>query len=184
MEDKKIIELFFERSETAISETQKKYGKYCFYIAQNILGCEPDSEEIVNDTYLRAWNSIPPTRPANLKIFLGRIANRLALNRHRDNTREKRGAGRASAPIDELADFLTDGSGDPTDAIALRDALNRFLASLDERTRNIFIRRYWYAAPVSDIARDFCMGESRVTMLMLRTKKKLASFLQKEGFEL
>ncbi len=183
MDDKKIIELFFERSETAIAETEKKYGKYCFYIAQNILGCESDSEEIVNDTYLRAWNSIPPTRPANLKSYLGRIANRLALNRHRDNTRVKRGGAAVEAVIDELGDFLTDGEGDPTDAIALRDALNRFLASLDERTRNIFVRRYWYAAPVADIARDFRIGESHVTMLMLRTRKRLASFLKKEGFQ-
>ncbi len=184
MDDKQIIELFFERSERAISETQKKYGKYCFYIAQNILGSELDAEEIVNDTYLRAWNSIPPTRPADLKIYLGRIANRLALNRRRDNTREKRGGVRTVAPIDELTDSLTDAEDDPIDEMALRDAFNKFLASLDERTRNIFVRRYWYSASVSDIARDFRIGESRVTMLMLRTRKRLASFLQKEGFEL
>ncbi len=184
MDDNRIIELYFERSENAIAETQKKYGKYCFYIAQNILECELDAEEIVNDTYLRAWDSIPPTRPKHFKIYLGRIAKRLALNRRQYNTRDKRGGAHVDAVIDEFADFLTDGDGDPTDAIALRDSLNRFLASLDEQTRNIFVRRYWYSAQVSDIARDFRMGESRVCMLMLRTRKKLELFLQKEGFEL
>ncbi len=184
MEDNRIIELFFERSETALEETAKKYGKYCFYIANNILGNPSDAEEIVNDTYLRAWNSIPPERPERFRIFLATIANRLALNRHRDLARARRGGGQADAVIEEFTEILSDSEGDPTDAIALRDAFNRFLASLDERARDIFVRRYWYAAPVAEIAKEFGMTESHVTVLMLRTRNKLKKFLLKEGFEL
>ncbi len=184
MDDNEIIKLFFARSETAIEEITRKYGRYLFYIAKQILESDEDAEEIVNDTYLRAWNSIPPAEPDALKIYLGRIANRLALNRQRDLTRECRGGGHVNAVIDELADILPDPDGDPADTAALRDAMNRFLASLDVRTRDIFVRRYWYAAQIEEIAKEFSVSKNHVAVMMLRTRKKLADFLKKEGFEL
>ncbi len=184
MDDRDIIELFWVRSESAIEEAAKKYGNYCFYIAENILGNKQDAEEIVNDTYLRAWNSIPPDRPEQLKIYLGIIANRLALNRLRDIRRRRGGGWDTDAVIDEFAEILSDGEGELADAVALGDVFNRFLATLDGRTRDVFVRRYWYAAPIAEICREFGMNKSHVTVLMLRTRMKLKKFLQKEGFEL
>ncbi len=183
MDDKKIIELYFARSESAIGETSKKYGRYIRYIAQTILENELDAEEIENDTYLRAWNTIPPTDPDPLKGYLAMLANRLALTRLRDMKRGKRGGGQVEEVLEELEGVLSDG-GELAESAALRLSMNKFLASLDERTRDIFVRRYWYAAPVAEIAKEFGVGESYVTVLMLRTRKKLKRFLQEEGFEL
>ncbi len=183
MDDKEIIELYFARSERAIEETKKKYGRYILYVARSILENDSDAEEIENDTYLRAWNSIPPTEPDPLKGYLGMISNRLALTRLRDLNRAKRGGAGVEEVLEELEGVLSDG-GELAESVALRLALNKFLASLDERTRDIFVRRYWYAALVSEIAKEFGVGESFVTVLMLRTRKKLKKFLQKEGFEL
>ncbi len=183
MDDKDIIALYFERSERAIEETAKKYGRYIRYIADRVLENDSDAEEVENDTYLRAWNSIPPEVPDPLKGYLAMLANRLALTRLRDMNREKRGGGQVEEVLEELEGVLSDG-GELAESAALRISMNKFLASLDGRTRDIFVRRYWYAAPVAEIAKEFGVGESFVTVLMLRTRMKLKKFLQKEGFEL
>lgn len=185
MEDKQIVDLYWARSEDAIAETGKKYGRYCHYIAYRILNDNEDAAEIVNDTYLRTWNTVPPCRPDSLKAYVGRISSNLALDRYDEKNAQKRGGGELPSVLDELAECVPDrASGDDiaSDA-ALSDVLNRFLRSLPTRTRDMFVRRYWYVSPISEIARDYSMKESAVAMLMLRTRKKLKIFLSKEGFE-
>ena len=184
MEDKQIVDLYWARSEKAITETDKKYGRYCHYIAYQILSDNEDAEEIVNDTYLKTWNTVPPNRPDPLKGYVGMISNQLALDRYDHQTAKKRGGGQMTLVLGELADCIPDGdSGQDIGAsVALRDALRRFLGTLSHKTRNIFVRRYWYVTPISEIAKEFGMKESAVAMLMLRTRTKLKEFLEEEGF--
>lgn len=184
MEDNRIVELFWTRNEDALAETEAKYGRYCHYIAYRILGDDGDAEEIVNDALLKAWDTIPPNRPDILKTYVGMISGQLALNRYNQRRTYKRGEGQIPLVLDELGECVSDPGGvDLGDSLALRDALNRFLELLPAKTRKIFVRRYWYMSPVSEIAADFSMKESNVTVLMLRTRKKLKRFLQKEGFD-
>lgn len=186
MGDERIVDLYWARTEKAISETAHKYGRYCHYIAYNILHSDEDSEECVNDTYLKAWNSIPPQRPIKLSTFLGKITRNLALDRYKYNSREKRGGGQIPLVIDELAEFASEA--DPAthiiDDMVLVDCFNRFLAALPTETRKIFMRRYWYFSPIKEIAVDFSISESNVKMTLSRTRNKLKQLLDKEGFEL
>ncbi len=184
MEDKKIVELFFERSETAIAETAKKYGKYLRHIAFRILENEQDSEEIENDTYLRAWNSIPPKKPETLRIFLAALCRNLALNRYDEKKAQKRSA--TTLALEELSECLPDGSGDGElgESLALRMALDSFLGMLESRQRIIFMQRYFYLCRIGEIARRHGMKESAVTMLLFRTRKMLKEHLHKEGIDL
>ncbi len=178
MDELEILDLFFARSENAISAIQSKFGRYCHYIAVRILGNDSDAQEVVNDTWLKAWNTIPPHRPNSLKTYLGMLTRQLALDAWDVKTAQKRG-GQFSLVLDELAECIPDGT-DFTQDLELRDALNRFLHTLPSETRRIFLRRYWYAASVAEIAREFHMKKSTVTVLMLRTRQKLKAFLQKE----
>ena len=182
MEDNKIIELYWERSETAITETQNKYGRYCHYIAYNILYSNEDSEECVNDTYLRAWDSMPPHRPERLSAFLGKITRNLALDRY-DRSRAQKRSSNVEVALSELEECIPDVRGglSVADEIVLRDATNGFLASLPVRTRKVFVRRYWYLSTVKDIACDLDMSESNVKVLLLRTRQRFKSYLEKEG---
>jgi len=186
MDDNKIIELFMDRSEQAISETSKKYGKYCHYIAYSILHNDEDSEECVNDTYLRAWNSIPPQHPSSLKTFLGKITRNLSLNKWEMLSAEKRGAGQASLILDELSECIPSEENTVCAAenMIIRDALDRFLDGLPEGTRKIFVRRYFYMSSVKEIAREYGLSESKVTVTLFRTRKKLKTALEKEGISL
>ena len=185
MEDKQIVDLFWARSEAAISETEKKYGRYCHYIAYEILGNNEDAKEVVNDTYLKLWNTIPPRRPEPLKPYVGTLSRQLALDAYKAQTAQKRG-GRVTLVLDELSECIpdTDSGEDIGESVALSDALTRFIRSLPPKTRNIFVRRYFYMSSVAEIAKDFSMKESNVTMHLLRTRKKLELFLKKEGFDL
>ena len=184
MEDKQIVDLYWARSETAISETEKKYGRYCHYIAYQILYSDEDAKEIVNDTYLKTWNTVPPQRPEPLKPYVGTISRQLALNRYEAQNTKKRGS-EVLFILDELSECIPDhDSGiDIEESFALRDALNRFVRSLPDKTQNIFVRRYWYSSSISEISKDYSMKESSLTVLLLRTRKKLKEFLNKEGFE-
>lgn len=184
MEDKQIVELYWARSESAISETANKYGRYCHYIAYQILTNDEDAEEVVNDTYLKAWNTIPPQRPDPLKPYVGTISRQLALNVYKEQHTQKRG-GQVPLVLDELSDCIPNPENHENigESIALSEALSRFLRALPQKTRNIFIRRYFYMSPVAEIARDFSMKESNVTMHLLRTRRKLEQFLKKEGFD-
>ena len=182
MEDKRIIELFWERSEAAIEESERKYGKYLQYIAFRVLEDKCDCEEIENDTYLRAWNSIPPERPASLKGYLATICRNLAINRYNLKMAGKRCEHEIA--LDELGECVSDGEGEMCDAMALRMALDSFLRSLDRRSRIIFLQRYFYTCPVAEIAERHGLKESAVTMLLFRTRQKLREHLHKEGIEL
>ena len=184
MEDRQIVDLYWARSERAITETDKKYGRYCHYIAYQILSDDLDAEEIVNDTYLKTWNTVPPKYPDPLKTYVGMISNQLALNRYDEKTAAKRGGGKMPLIFHELDECLADEEEniDIAEAVVLRDLLNRFIWSLPKKTRNIFVRRYWYASSLAEIAEEYGMRESAVAMLMFRTRQKLREFLQKEGF--
>ncbi len=184
MDDARIVDLFFARDESAISETQAKYGRYCLYIAASILGNDEDAKEIVNDTYLKLWNTIPPNRPEQLKPYVGMVSRQLSLDRYERYHAQKRG-GQLPTVVGELAECVSAGDGGENvgDSVALRDALNRFVRSLPDRTQDVFIRRYWYASPVAEIAEAYGMKFSSVTVLLLRTRKKLKAFLKKEGFD-
>lgn len=184
MDDKSIVELFLARAETAIAEAAKKYGRYCRYIAMRVLGNEQDAEEVENDTYVKLWNSIPPKKPDPLKPYVGAVARNIALNRLDERSAQKRG-GEAWLVLEELSECLSDNSGEELgESFALREALNSFLASLDEKTRIIFMQRYFYTCSVREIAAARGLKESAITMLLFRTRQKLKEHLHKEGFDL
>ena len=180
MDDNKIIELFFARNETAIEETDKKYGRYCHTIAHNILASNEDAKECVNDTYLRAWNTIPPTRPERLSAFLARICRNLALGKYEYEHAARRSKNLLTA-LDELEGILYSHDESPSDEIAIKDALNAFAASLSSRDRIIFVQRYFYLLSIKDIARTIGEGESNIKIILMRTRNKLKAHLEKEG---
>ncbi len=186
MDDKRIIELYTDRSEAAIAATSEKYGRYCHSIARGILGSDKDAEECVNDAYLRAWSSIPPMLPDCLRSFLGKITRNLALNRLEAHSAEKRGAGQVPLVLDELAECVPSGeNADRTlDDMVIRDAINGFLAELSPETRKLFVRRYWYMSSVSELAAEYGLSESKVTVTLFRTRAKLKKALEKEGISL
>lgn len=186
MEDKQIIDLYIERSETAISETANKYGKYCHHIAYNILYNSEDSEECVNDTYLRAWNNIPPQIPEQLKAFLGKITRNLALDKYKYYNRDKRGNGQVVLALDELEECVpsTSSTEQAITDMELVEVFNRFLAGLAEEKRKIFMRRYWYMSSIKEIASDFAMSESKVKMILFRVRGDFKQVLEKEGIAL
>ena len=163
MTDEKIVELYWERSEEAIKETDKQYGRYFHNIAKEILQDEEDAKEIVNDTYLKAWNSIPPERPKPLKAFLGRITRQLSINRLERNKAQKRGGGQYLLALDELAECIPDSSGskDFASDIDLSDTINRFLRGLPIEQRRVFIKRYWYMSSIADTAASLLSVLSR-----------------------
>ena len=183
MEDAGIVGLYWARSEKAIEETTAKYGNYCHCIALNILGNAADAEECVNDTYLHAWNSIPPHRPANLAAFLGKITRRVAIDKWRRQNAGKRGGGEVTLVLEELAQCIP-GSHDveqKVEAAELAEAVNRFVRSLPLMERRIFLCRYWYLEGIGDISRRFGFSQSKVKMILLRQRKKLQAYLEKEA---
>lgn len=184
MQDEQIIELYFARAESAIAETDIKYGRYCTTIAFNILRSNEDSEECKNDTYMKTWNVIPPKKPDNFRAFIGRIARNLALDMYEKMHRKKRDINSTEAILDELAECIPDRNSDVekiSEDAELRDCINTFLGTISEENRKIFVRRYWYAGSVEDIARDYGFGKSKVKMSLLRTREKLKEYLESEG---
>ena len=186
MDDKQIIDLYWKRSEIAISETDKKYGRYCHYIAYNILYDEEDSRECVNDAYLKTWEAIPPHRPSRLATFLGKITRNVSLNRYKYNNANKRSAGQVPLVLEELQECIPSATSTEQviDDLSLADLFNQFLSGLSEERRNIFMRRYWYLNSVKEIARDFEMSESKVKMSLLRSRNELKQLLEGEGIVL
>lgn len=184
MDDRKIVELYWQRSESAIDHTQRKYGRYCNKIAYNILKNHHDAEECVNDTYVDAWNSMPPHKPNSLSAFLGKITRRISLDRWRRRNAEKRGGDDMTVAFDELAECIADESEwERASRETLALAISEFLEGLKEDERNIFIRRYWYFDTVEDISRVYGFSESKVKMSLMRTREKLAAHLEKEGIK-
>ena len=186
MDDNKIIHLYFDRSEEAITQTAVKYGKYCHTIAYNILHSFEDSEECVNDTYWRVWSIIPPRRPKKFPAFLGKISRNLSLDKYRHYTADKRGGGEVTIALDELTTCVSscEMERDEDDEITLVDTLNHFLESLSSENRKIFMRRYWYVSSVKEIAEDFGLTESKVKMSLFRSRNQLKELLEQEGVAL
>ena len=180
MEDEKIVMLYWERNETAIRATEQKYGKYCYTIAYNILHSHEDADECVNDTWNGAWNAIPPERPTKLQGFLARITRNIAIDRFRRDGAQKRSAEVENA-IDEYWKCIPNGDASIEDEDVLQQAINSFLASLDMRTRIIFMRRYWYSMSVKDIAEGMRLSESHISVILHRTRSKFKDYLSKEG---
>ena len=183
MDDREIIDLYWERSESAITRTNEKYGKYSYSIAYAILGNHEDSEECVNDTYIKVWNSIPPQRPSNLAAYIARITRNLSLDKYRASTAEKRGAGHTETVLSELQYCIAgfDDGREFEDQLALVDVLNSFLGSLSPQSRKVFMRRYWYFSSIKEIANEYHMTEGKVKMLLLRTRRELKKYLEREG---
>lgn len=187
MEDIEIIDLYWNRREEAIRETDLKYGKLCKSISYNILLCEEDAEECVNDAYLGTWNSIPDARPGVFSAFLCRIVRNLSLKKYEYIHAQKRNPG-VAVSLEELYGCISDGEepggyddNEYSDSV-LKEAINRFLELLSDDARNVFIRRYWFFEPIKNIAARYGMTQSKVDSLLLRTRKKFRLYLIKEGF--
>lgn len=183
MDDEKIIDLYWSRSENAISETSRKYGKYCYSIAYHILSNNEDAEECVSDTYLSAWNAMPPGRPAVLSAFLGRITRQLSIDRWRSRSREKRGGGEIALALDELTEVVGD-SQSPETAMMEKDlvsGLNRYLDTLSQTERSVFLCRYWYLDSISEIAEKTGFTTSKIASMLFRMRGRLKKQLTKEG---
>lgn len=184
MQDSEIVELYWRRSERAIAETDSKYGAYCFAIADNILHSGEDSAECVNDTWLKAWNAMPPHKPTKLRMFLAKITRNLSFNRFKERTAGKRGGGELPQVLDELAECLaseTDVEGECA-ARELGRCIRKFVAALPERDGNVFVRRYFFTDSVADIASRYGLTDGNVMVILHRTRAKLKSYLAKEGF--
>ena len=183
MEDRQIVELYWQRSERAIAETDRKYGRYCEAIAYAVCSDRQDAEECVNDTWLRAWNAMPDKRPSALGAFLGRITRKLAINLFEHKTRQKRGGGQTILALEELEDCIP-GREDPQRQVELeelRQAVGRFVAGLTETEQTVFTARYWYLKSVEEIAERMGFTQSRVKSLLFRLRKRLRRFLEEEG---
>ena len=182
MDDSSIIELYWTRSEQAIRETELKYNKLFHQIASHILHDPADAEESVNDTYLGAWNAIPPARPRQLTAFLCRIARNLALKKYQQIHAARRNPA-VAVSYEELEECLPDRRSidrhDPDDRLA--DCINRFLDTLDQEPRQVFVRRYWYFDSVQEIMRRFRMSKSKVESMLFRTRHKLRIWIEEEG---
>lgn len=183
MKDEEIVALYWERDEKAITATSDKYGSYCHSIAHNILHNNEDVQECVNDTWLGAWKSMPPHRPERLSAYLGKITRNLSLNRFKQYTAEKRGAGQTELVLSELEDCIPARTSveQVIEEMALAGSISLFLRAQPPQKRNIFIRRYWYLCPIRDIAAAFGMSESKVTSLLFRMRSELKTHLEKEG---
>jgi len=183
MEDLQIIDLYFARDEQAIRETDHKYGKLCFLVANRLLCSNEDSKECVNDTYLAVWNKIPPTRPTNFTAFICKIARNLSLKKLEFANAAKRSAD-AILSLSELEATLPDNciAPDITDE-ELGKRISTFLWSEKELARNVFLRKYWFFDSVSEIAVRYSLSESHVKSMLFRTRNRLREFLKKEGVD-
>ena len=184
MTDHEIIELYFARDERAISETANAHGAYCFGVAMRILQSHPDSEECVNDTWLRAWNTIPPKRPSVLRTYLAHIIRNLAISRYRRDHAAKRSHA-PDTPIHELSECLPDPDGSPADAASsseLREALNSFVAGLDELDRKLFVGRYWHSYTPAQLSKAYGIKENTLNQRLFRIRERLRKHLSERGY--
>ncbi len=186
LDDSDIITLYWNRDETALVESSQKYGAYCRRIAHNILEDSEDSEECVNDTWLKAWHAMPPQRPTVLSAFLGKITRNLSLDRYKARTAQKRGCGELALVIEELEDCIpsTETIEQTIADTELEQAINRFLHSLPQQECNLFLARYWYGNSLSAIAVRFSLTPQNVKTRLFRIRGKLKSHLEQEGIYL
>ena len=183
MEDSHIVELYWARSESAITETMSKYGLYCYRIAFNILANQEDAEEIVNDTYLAAWNCMPPHRPSILSSFLGKLTRRLSIDRWRAKRADRRGGGEIELAIEELSECIPASNNVEREVenAEIAKLVNDFLHSLSVTERRVFICRYWYLDSIYAIGQQFGYSESKVKSMLYRTRKKLSAYFAEGG---
>lgn len=186
LSDSKIIGLYFDRNENAIKQSQEKYGGYCYTIAYNILDNKEDSEECVNETWLRAWNAIPPKKPSKLGSFFGRISRNIALDKYKSDNRLKRGNGEMTVILDELESCIPDSTAteEAVELKMLEDILQDFLKTLSQRDCAVFLSRYWFAMPLKEIAKKYSLRESTVKSSLFRSRGKLKNLLEKEKITL
>lgn len=184
MDDESIVRLYWDRDDRAIAATSERYGRYCKAIARNILVSDEDAEECVNDTYLGAWNSIPPHRPQQLSTFLGKITRNLAFNRYKRNRAQKRGGGETELVLHELADCVSDADSveEAIDRQELAREISSFVRSLPEVKRNMFVRRYWYGDSVLEAARFCGTSPGGAAKALERMRKSLKAYLEERGF--
>ena len=184
MEDTQIVSLYWQRKEEAIDRTEEKYGRYLTTIAYNILADLEDSRESVNDTYLAAWNSIPPHKPDVLSTYLGKLTRRISIDLFRKKTSQKRSAGEYDLSLEELGECVSgaDATREEVEAKLLAEAIASYLQTQSQETRNVFIGRYYYMDPVKEIARYCRISESKVKILLYRARQGLRDYLEKEGF--
>ncbi len=184
MDDEAIVDLYWARDQQAIDATDQKYGPYLHKIADNVLASDEDASECVNDTYLAAWNAIPPTRPTFLQAFLGKITRHISLDRLRKRTAQRRGGGEAELALDELAEWIPSGRDvfDDVAAKELTQTLNHFLEALPEWDRDLFMKRYWYMDSIAAIAETMGTTQAAVKSALYRTRKKLAKHLKQGGW--
>lgn len=183
MTDEQIVNLYLQKDEAALRESERAYGAYCRALAERFVSAE-DAGECVNDAYLRAWNAIPPERPAHLRAFLARLTRNAALDRYRAHSAEKRGGGEADAVLEELSEVV--GAGETAESAVtakeLGEAVNRFVRSLPRRESDIFVRRCFFADTAAEIAARYGMTEGNVKVTLSRTRKKLRIYLESEGY--
>ena len=184
MDDEQILDLYFARDEQAVAETDRKYGGYCFSLANGILNSEQDAEETVSDTYLKAWNTIPPHRPSVFKLFLAKITRNLAFSRWRQASAEKRGGGEMNLVLEELAECIAAPVGveEQVNAKELGKTIRVFLDTLPAREQDIFLRRYFFVEESGTIAKRYGMKPATVLRTLSRTRAKLKKYLTREGY--
>lgn len=183
MEDEQIIDLYLQRNENAVAQTEQKYTNYCRAVASRILNSPEDAEEALNDTWLAAWNCIPPNLPKCLRTFLGRITRNISLKKVRSDNTLKRGSAEVRVVFEEVEEWLAseDSIDKQISEQALTDSINAFLDDLSDTERNVFVRRYWYMQPVAEIAESHKFSESKVKSMLFRIRKKLYDKLKKEN---
>ena len=186
MDDEKIIELYWRRDETAIARTDEKYGRLCRKISDDILSSREDSEECVNDAYMRVWGSIPPNEPSSLSAYVGKITRNIALDKLRQKNSSKRGNGEVPVLLDELAECVSgaDELERRQDSAEIIDALNGFLETLSATERGVFMRRYWMMEPIADVAARYDISVSKTTTMLFRLRGRLKKHFMKEGISL
>lgn len=184
MEDNEIVQLYWERNEKAIVETDTKYKAYCNRIAMNILNDSMDAEECVNDTYMKVWNSIPPNKPKQLSTFIGKITRNLSFDVYRKKHTDKRGNGQIDLILEEMSEMIS-GGVNPEHELSKKELIsdiNLFLGKMPRDKRILFVRRYWYADSIEEIAKQFRMTENNVSVNLARIRGKLKKYLVARGY--
>lgn len=183
MEDREIVELYLERSEIAIKETAAKYENYCSSIARRILMNTEDAKECVNDTWFHTWNAIPPHKPTRLSLFLGKITRELSLDRYKKSHAKKRGEGEVPLALEELGECVS-GFENVEQCIEYEfvgELISKYLRRQKKEVRDVFICRYWYLYSIHEVAKRYSMSESKVKMMLKRTRESLRAYLESEG---